>query len=898
MLPVALFFSLFYWLISAFFDFIIFKTANLTTEIFIPGSYILWIRLWVVFFIITLSVYFQIIINRRRRTEDDLELTYGLIPSVLDKANILSLVFDTSGRILRFNRACEQLTGKSFNSLKEEYFWKLFAASEQAESIKSSFRELRNGKFPAEFEGFWQDREGNRRLIRWASTAIFDKKNIIKYVLAMGIDISSYQQIKEVFTKFNQEQKSIIDSIDIGISLVSTNLEVVYMNNQLKTWFPEAKIAQKSIGHNIISNHSQETCANCPVCKSLKDAQTHEFILRLPTSDKEAIYRIAAFPIENNEKKIAAVIETIEDYSRIDKQEEEIRQNYLIQAVINTLLRFSLENISIDGFLRCALNAILSAPWFSYEPMGAIYLVEDEPEVLILKASSRFTPSAESQYQKVHFGEHLCGQAASTGKLQFAEESGGNFNVTFATTAVYTHYCVPIMYSGAILGVLELYVRGKHSCDRRKEEFLIAIANNIAGVIQRKLAEVRLEEIDKCFVNLGISSVDNIKNLIFLCGRILKTAAVTYCRLNNSGEVNLFTQYGAFSELPEILQFYKNIGSNIIKSDKDTIVLNNLPKISYSKKDSSQLPQFKVCFGQKIKCAGSVIGSIGVFFKEEVILDNKDRQFLGIISSAITIEEERIKANLELKQAYAKLEQTQHSLLQSEKLAALGRFSTGIAHEVKNPLGIILGGIEFLSRKLQSNDKDVNIALTKIKESTLRADGIVRNLLKFGRPSDIKKEIIKPQDLVTSTMDLFKYRDTSKNIDIKTDFSQDDILVDVDRNQLEQVLFNLVQNSIQAMPKGGNITLRTYKTIIEDFSKDKPACIIEIVDSGEGISKENLERLFEPFFTTKRDKKGTGLGLSMSRMILQNHQGLLRVESKLNKGTTVRVILPIVVKES
>ena len=99
------------------------------------------------------------------------------------------------------------------------------------------------------------------------------------------------------------------------------------------------------------------------------------------------------------------------------------------------------------------------------------------------------------------------------------------------------------------------------------------------------------------------------------------------------------------------------------------------------------------------------------------------------------------------------------------------------------------------------------------------------------------------------------------------------------------------------MPKGGTITIKTYRMAIPESSPDKSLCAIEFNDTGEGITKENLERLFEPFFTTKRDKKGTGLGLSMSKMIVNNHKGDLEIDSIPGKGTTAKVVLPLAEKE-
>ena len=160
---------------------------------------------------------------------------------------------------------------------------------------------------------------------------------------------------------------------------------------------------------------------------------------------------------------------------------------------------------------------------------------------------------------------------------------------------------------------------------------------------------------------------------------------------------------------------------------------------------------------QTVKSRGQAEGMVAVFYRGNVLLGEDDTKLLGIIVSAVGIEEERIKAHQELQQAYDKLKNTQRSLVQSEKFAALGRFSSGIAHEVKNPLGIILGGIEFLEQKLKSKDEEILFATKKIKESTLRADSILRNLLKFARPSELKVEKIKLQELLEDVLSFFKY---------------------------------------------------------------------------------------------------------------------------------------------
>lgn len=281
------------------------------------------------------------------------------------------------------------------------------------------------------------------------------------------------------------------------------------------------------------------------------------------------------------------------------------------------------------------------------------------------------------------------------------------------------------------------------------------------------------------------------------------------------------------------------------------------------------------------------------FYKDQFRLKEDDRKFLGVIISAIGVEEERMKSKWDLDVAYDKLKEAQHELVQSEKLAALGRFSAGMAHEVKNPLGIVLGGIEFLEKKLVKADKDEKLAIKKIKESTLRADSVVRNLLRFAMPSEIKTEKIKPADLINDTLSLVKYRISMINVKINTDFIKEDIFIAGDKNQLQQVFFNLIMNAVEAVSRGSVIKIKTYRA--PEGYLANPACVIEVSDPGHGISEGDLSKLFEPFFTTKRDKKGTGLGLSISKIIVENHKGKLTIESEPEKGTTARVVLPIAV---
>ncbi|HOX09227.1 MAG TPA: ATP-binding protein [Candidatus Omnitrophota bacterium] len=297
---------------------------------------------------------------------------------------------------------------------------------------------------------------------------------------------------------------------------------------------------------------------------------------------------------------------------------------------------------------------------------------------------------------------------------------------------------------------------------------------------------------------------------------------------------------------------------------------------------------------QKIVCEPlfSIDGNMLWMETVKTPMFNDKGEVIGIAGISRDITERR-KDEEALKKAYIDLKETQHRLIQAEKFSALGKFSTSFAHEIKNPLGIILNGIEFLEMKLGSSDNDVKEDLDIIKRSTLRADSIIKRLLKFARPSGIKLEKINPRDLVNDTLPFFKYSSPSGEIKIKTEISPEHMAFTADKNQIQQAIINLVMNAAEAMSRtGGEITIKAYKEDSSEFYFAKPVCVIEISDNGPGISEENMTKLFEPFFTTKLER-GTGLGLFITKLIIDNNKGNISMDSKLGRGTVVRMIFPL-----
>jgi signal transduction histidine kinase len=226
------------------------------------------------------------------------------------------------------------------------------------------------------------------------------------------------------------------------------------------------------------------------------------------------------------------------------------------------------------------------------------------------------------------------------------------------------------------------------------------------------------------------------------------------------------------------------------------------------------------------------------------------------------------------------LSEAQRKLIQSEKLASIGRLAAGVAHELNNPLANISLNTEMLLRTCR--DKAVAKKLRVIEENVASAAKIIRDLLDFSREPRLELEYLDINEVLEKTLESLKYR--MKGIKLVKDLSPVPRIMG-DRVRLGQVFTNLVTNAIQAMEEGGTLTVASR--LKGDWVE------VQVRDTGKGIPREHLHKIFDPFFTTKGVGKGTGLGLAITYSIVQKHRGWIDVESEVGKGTTFIVRLPV-----
>ena len=242
----------------------------------------------------------------------------------------------------------------------------------------------------------------------------------------------------------------------------------------------------------------------------------------------------------------------------------------------------------------------------------------------------------------------------------------------------------------------------------------------------------------------------------------------------------------------------------------------------------------------------------------------------------------------ELREANRQLEATTKQLVMSEKLAAIGEITAGIAHEINNPIAVIQGNLEVLRSIVGEKAKDAETEFRLIDEQADRMNQIVTKLLQFARPEEYAGFVDRdrPQAVISDCLPLVRHLLKKNEIELEREDATERVVL-ANRTELQQILINLIVNAIHAMPEGGTLTIGAR----DEDQDGRPGVAITVADTGTGIPPDILERIFDPFFTTKRSE-GTGLGLSITQMLVQRNHGTISIETAENEGTTFTIWLP------
>jgi signal transduction histidine kinase len=303
-----------------------------------------------------------------------------------------------------------------------------------------------------------------------------------------------------------------------------------------------------------------------------------------------------------------------------------------------------------------------------------------------------------------------------------------------------------------------------------------------------------------------------------------------------------------------------------------------------------------------IKDGDSIMGIIDVESRNPNGFTHNDlialESLAGILASVITsanqyqwLQETIRQLKITEKELVTRMEaqrSAENRLIQAAKLAAVGEMAAGIAHELNNPLTTVTGFSELLLEDA-TPDSEHREEMEMILREARRASDVVRRLLDFSRHGEPVRTSADLNEIVKDVIALSRHLITTGGVQLTVALMQDLPWVSIDRNQMKQVLLNLIHNALQAMPEGGSLGISTR---IEE-RENREWVTMSVQDSGHGIQPQDRDRIFEPFFTTKGDRGGTGLGLSVTYGIITDHGGTIEVLSEINQGSTFVVWLPL-----
>jgi len=309
----------------------------------------------------------------------------------------------------------------------------------------------------------------------------------------MGKKIKIKEDKLTINSVINSNILNIINNLPFYVMLVDADHHILLVNNAVKERLgvdPDqiiGKYCPKAV-HGL-----NGPFPGCPLEEVVETGHAVEREFIEPKSGRWVASGIYPTGLKTSTHR-AVFFHMTHDITERKQAEEKLLSSYQTQTVLSKLLNISLLDIPLKKQLQIILNLIISIPWLELERTGSIFLVEDNPEVLVLKVHSNLPPQLLKMCKRVPFGRCLCGRAALSGQVEFADCVDSRHEIQYKRMPPHGHYCVPILSTGKVVGVINIYIKEKHKQNKREKEFLCSVANVLAGIIKRKQAEDEIQQ--------------------------------------------------------------------------------------------------------------------------------------------------------------------------------------------------------------------------------------------------------------------------------------------------------------------------------------------------------------------------------------------------------------------
>jgi signal transduction histidine kinase len=500
----------------------------------------------------------------------------------------------------------------------------------------------------------------------------------------------------------------------------------------------------------------------------------------------------------------------------------------------------------------------------------------------------------------------LAVQVAHTGRAgQLVHDSSADVCAMEPTAAhLSCRLCLPLVAGDEVMGVIDLQTHGCARIDRKLEELLTTIASQAALVLRNAETHEDLEqhyrELSLLFeIQQEVSSTLEYEKVLALIvdrtRRLMHGSECTIRLVEDLGGQKLIRVAATTANKhigPSIMPLQDSlIDRQVFGGELIAIEDVRMDPRMTSKADADEAGIVSMLCAP-LTARRRVLGSIRLYTNERCDFNLSDRKmFLAIAGMAATaIDNARLyseveEKNKELRNTNKTLRSTQKQLVQKEKLAALGEMAATVAHEIRNPLTSVRGFAQRIARKYSTAGDGRLVEYTAIIiEEVDRLNKFIKDVLDFARRAKPEFNKINVNRLVSDIINLMRDELTAQSIVVVSDLDMNLTEIYADEVLLKQAFLNILQNSRQAMGKGGILMIRTQNMEQE--------VRVRIADDGHGIPRELLQKVWTPFYTTKT--QGTGLGLSLVLRIIDDHHGRLFIRSRVNQGTVIDLRFPII----
>ena len=568
--------------------------------------------------------------------------------------------------------------------------------------------------------------------------------------------------------------------------------------------------------------------------------------------------------IKNDDGKSEALVGICQDITEQKINEEIIRKRNSLLNLLNDVIKFTNKTFDYKNAIQYALDKVCE---YTEWEVGHCFLINENNDLISSciwnsDINEKYLPFKEHTSKlifkagKGYPGRSMVEGVSNSMRIQelvnlklFKRE-----DITFKS-GLKTGIWVPITLNKNVIGVLEFFKDEEESIDNEIIDCITNIGLEIGSLYEKLDIITKIKENER---NLNEAQ------------KIAKVGSWNWDIENNllAWSDVLFEMYELNKE--EFTPSYEGLMKFVHPEDMEKV--NSTISKAIEKKSSFNFYHKVFTLSGKEK----VMKAQG-----ECILDNEGKviKMFGTGQDVTEI----IKAEEELKKANAKLIETQKELIYKEKLAALGRFASGIAHEIRNPLANINSLAQLISKADfdEKNKKRLEYIITNVDI----ANDIIKNLLSFASPEDLNCININLKDLLNDILESVEARCKSANIIIQKEFPEEIPIMFMDKLKIESAFLNFISNSIEAMVSGGILKVKI------SFDKKNEILSILFSDTGIGIKQENLDKILEPFFTTKDNGVGLGMGLAYSTVKI--HNGIFDLKSKPGKGTDIEVRFPV-----